>query len=306
MAVATRETIIANPARRRRKNVARKMSLKQKAAFGSKRVRAAAKAALSRQRKRKRTNAARKHHRPRTKPRSAPKKHRRRTNKAAAPKKRRKRATGSRKRANKKRRKNPGEIFALVNPAKGRKRMARTKRRKSSKKANAGSHRRRRNRTVKHHRRRSNPGIGPMKDWLSLGAGAVVGGVGATQLPQMLLAGSNTGAMGYFMNLAATGILAGAAHMFMKGNKTLTAGIIAGGVGATIRRIIGDYSLLGSYGTSLGMGDYLSNWNFATPQYTAGGYQSLVPPGGAVAAPMPVNVGGAGVAGLGYLGRPLY
>jgi hypothetical protein len=287
--------------------VARKMSLKQKAAFGSKRVRAAAKLALRRQRKRKRTNAAKKHHRPRTKPRSAPKKHRRRTNKAAAPKKRRKRASG-RKRANKRRKRNPGEIFALVNPAKGRKRMARTKRRrKSSKRANAGSHRRRRNRTVRHHRRRSNPGIGPMKDWLSLGAGAVVGGVGATQLPQMLMSTSNTGAVGYFMNLAATGILAGAAHMLLKGNKALVAGVIAGGVGATIRRIIGDYSLLGSYGTSLGMGDYLSNWNFATPQYAAGGYQSLVAPGGgAVAAPMPVNVGGAGVSGLGYLGRPLY
>ena len=284
--------------------MARKMSLKQKAAFGSKRVRAAAKAALSRQRKRKRTNAARKHHRPRTKPRSAPKKHRRRTNKAAAPKKRRKRATGSRKRANKKRRKNAGEIFALVNPAKGRKRMARTKRRrKSSKKTNAGS-RRRRNKVVRHHRPRSNPPF--VKDWLSLGAGAVIGGVGATQLPQLVMANSNTGPVGYIMNLAATGILAAASRMFMKGNQDLFKGIIAGGVGATIRRVIGDYSLLGSYGTSLGMGDYLSNWNFATPQYTAGGYQSLVPPGGAVAAPMPVNVGGAGVAGLGYLGRPLY
>jgi len=53
MAVAVREVTIANPARKRR-NVARKQSLKQKAAFGTKRVRAAAKAALSRQRKRKR------------------------------------------------------------------------------------------------------------------------------------------------------------------------------------------------------------------------------------------------------------
>jgi hypothetical protein len=184
--------------------------------------------------------------------------------------------------------------------------MARTKRRrKSSKRANAGSHRRRRNRTVRHHRRRSNPPF--VKDWLSLGAGAVVGGVGATQLPQMLMASSNTGAVGYLMNLAATGILAAAARMFMRSNQDLFKGIIAGGVGATIRRVIGDYSLLGSYGTSLGMGDYLSNWNFATPQYAAGGYQSLVAPGGgAVAAPMPVNVGGAGVSGLGYLGRPLY
>ncbi len=185
--------------------------------------------------------------------------------------------------------------------------MARTKnRRKSSKRTNAGSHRRRRNRTVRHYRRRSNPGIGPLKDWLSLGGGAVIGGVGATQLPQMVMSSSNTGAVGYLANLAATGILAAAAHMLMKGNKALVAGVIAGGVGATIRRVIGDYSLLGSYGTSLGMGDYISNWNFATPQYAAGGYQSLVAPGGGAVAPMPVNVGGAGVSGLGYLGRPLY
>ena len=122
----------------------------------------------------------------------------------------------------------------------------------------------------------------------------------------MVMSSSNTGAVGYLANLAATGILAAAAHMLMKGNKALVAGVIAGGVGATIRRVIGDYSLLGSYGTSLGMGDYISNWNFATPQYTSGGYQSLVAPGGGAVAPMPVNVGGAGVSGLGYLGRPLY
>jgi hypothetical protein len=304
MAVAVRETIIANPARRKGKG---RMTAKQIKFFGTKRQRAALKTKRRNAGKKAHRAKSRPKHRARTKPNRAPKKRRINRARAVAPKKRRKRATGSRKRANKRRRKNPGEIFALVNPAKGRKRMARTKRRrKSSKRANAGSHRRRRNRTVRHHRRRSNPGIGPMKDWLSLGAGAVVGGVGATQLPQMLMSTSNTGAVGYFMNLAATGILAGAAHMLLKGNKALVAGVIAGGVGATIRRIIGDYSLLGSYGTSLGMGDYLSNWNFATPQYTAGGYQSLIPPGGAAAAPMPVNVGGAGVAGLGYLGRPLY
>jgi hypothetical protein len=129
-----------------------------------------------------------------------------------------------------------------------------------------------------------------------------VGGVGATQLPQLVLSTSNTGAIGYLANMAATGILAAAAHMLMKGNKALVAGIIAGGVGATIKRIIGDYSLLGSYGASLGMGDYLTNLN---PQYTFLPTQSTGGGGGAAAAPVAVNVAGAG-GGMGYLSRPLY
>ena len=124
-----------------------------------------------------------------------------------------------------------------------------------------------------------------------------------------MLSSSNTGAVGYLANLAGTGILAAAAHMFMKGNKALVAGIIAGGVGATIKRVIGDYSLLGQYGASLGMGDYLSS-DFLTPQSLVNGPTSaqLIKPSwgnAAPAAPTPVNVAGAG-GGMGYLGRPLY
>lgn len=309
MAVAVRETIIANPARKRkRRNVARKMSLKQKAAFGSKRVRAAAKAALSRQRKRKRNAPKKRTNRIHWLSKSAagrPSQRRKKKNVAMGYRgskgwrARKKKNPTRRRRA---RRTNPGEIFALVNPAtKGRRSMARTRRRKNyRRRKNAAGSTRRSRRRVMHHRRRSNPGGAIVKDWLSLGAGAVVGSVGATQLPQLVLTTSNTGAVGYLANLAATGILAAAAHMFMKGNKALIGGIIAGGVGATIKRVIGDYSLLGSYGASLGMGDYLTNLN---PQYTFLPTQST---GGAVA-PVAVNVQGAGPGGMtGYMGRPLY
>lgn len=368
MAVAVREVTIANPARKRR-NVARKQSLKQKAAFGTKRVRAAAKAALSRQRKRKRNpssfsighkarsayyrakgavrDALTKKSRAAARRRNPPgrvitgygstvmnprKRHKRnparkvisgygstvmnprrrkkrnpsgKTNVVFNPaRKRRKRATGSVRRKNR-RRTNPGEIFALVNPnpaTKGRKSMARTRRKTNRRRKNAAGSTRRhsRRRMNTRHRRRSNPGGAVVKDWLSLGAGAVVGGVGATQLPQLVLSTSNTGAIGYLANMAATGILAAAAHMLMKGNKALVAGIIAGGVGATIKRVIGDYSLLGSYGASLGMGDYLTNLN---PQYTFLPTQSTAAP--STAAPVAVNVAGAG-GGMGYLSRPLY
>lgn len=180
--------------------------------------------------------------------------------------------------------------------------MARTRRKTNRRRKNAAGSTRRhsRRRMNTRHRRRSNPGGAVVKDWLSLGAGAVVGGVGATQLPQLVLSTSNTGAIGYLANMAATGILAAAAHMLMKGNKALVAGIIAGGVGATIKRIIGDYSLLGSYGASLGMGDYLTNLN---PQYTFLPTQSTAAP--STAAPVAVNVAGAG-GGMGYLSRPLY
>ena len=326
MAVAVREVTIANPARKRR-NVARKQSLKQKAAFGTKRVRAAAKATLSRQRKRKRNpssfsighKARSAYYRAKGAVRDAlTKKSRaaaRRRNPPGRvitgygstvmnPRKRRKRATGSVRRKNR-RRTNPGEIFALVNPAtKGRKSMARTRRKTNRRRKNAAGSTRRhsRRRMNTRHRRRSNPGGAVVKDWLSLGAGAVVGGVGATQLPQLVLSTSNTGAIGYLANMAATGILAAAAHMLMKGNKALVAGIIAGGVGATIKRVIGDYSLLGSYGASLGMGDYLTNLN---PQYTFLPSQSTGGGGAPAAAPVAVNMAGAG-GGMGYLSRPLY
>lgn len=304
--------------------MARKMSLKQKAAFGSKRVRAAAKAALSRQRSRKRNAPkAKARHRPRTKPnrphwlsKSAagrPSK-RKRKNKAmgyrgsttkkkswstgwVAKKKNRKRKNGSAKRkATATKRKNTGALYALVNPA-GRKNKVAKRKKNRQRKRPAGSTKRRRatNTGKRMNRRRRNPGTmsRPM-DWLALGGGAIIGGLGATSLPQMVLGASNTGPMGYLAMAASTAVLAFAAHIVGKKNVMLTSGIIAGGAGALIKRVIGDYTPFGQYlnasaGAS-GLGDYLSGFNFTVPQIIGGnGNTSLGTPGS-----IPVSVAGAG------------
>lgn len=297
-----------------------KMSLKQKAAFGSKRVRAAAKAALARQRKRKRNAPKAKAHRPRTRPNAGPnskrkaKKHAKKvggyfydTEKAyrqqqrrlkaasgTAKKKNRKRKNGSKKRKAAAKRKNTGALYALVNPA-GRKNKVATTKKKRQRKRPAGSTRRTKKRnTGKRAGYRRNPGsMGGPTDWLALGGGAIIGGLGATSLPQMVLGSSNTGPVGYFGMAAATAVLAAAAHFMFKKNVMLTSGVIAGGAGALIKRIIGDYTPLGQYlnaaGAS-GMGDYLSGWNFTTPQIIGGnGNTSLGTPG-----TIPVSVAGAG------------
>src|ERR1039458_4085936 len=168
MATATRETIIANPARKRRSNMAarRKMSAKQIKHFGTPRQKAALKSRLKStprpRSKPRRKNAARKvitgygstvmnpsgktnvvfNKGKRANPKHHRKAKRRRTNKVA-------------------RKRNLGAIYALTaNPAKRRKKsMARTKRRSSPRHRRAGSARRRSN-PVRHHRRRRNPGFG--------------------------------------------------------------------------------------------------------------------------------------------------
>ena len=304
--------------------MARKMSLKQKAAFGSKRVRAAAKLALAKQRKRKRNRPkAKARHRPRSKPnrvhwlsKSAAGRpsQRKRKNKAmgyrgSTPKpkawtqgwkvrkKNRKRKNGSRKRAAAKKRKNTGALYALVNPARKKGKTSMARRKKNRRRRPAGSTRRRANtgrRRNTHHRRRNPGALGGPSQWLQLGGGAVIGGFGATALPQMVLGGSNTGPMGYLGMAASTAILATAAHFLFGKKVMLTAGVIAGGAGALIKRIIGDYTPLGQYlnanaGAS-GLGDYLTNWNFTTPQIIGGnGNTALGTPGS-----IPVSVAGAG------------
>lgn len=307
MAEATVTTRIANPARKR-KNVARKMSLKQKAAFGSKRVRAAAKLALARQRKRKRNAPKAKAHRPRTKPRKRnagsgqarktvmnPKRRNAAKGKTNVvfngTRKKRRRKNGSAK-AKAKKRKNTGALYALVNPARKKgKRMA-TKKNKTKRKRPAGSYKKKNK--GGYQRKRNAGAMGRPADWLALGAGAVVGGLGATSLPQMVLAGSNTGPIGYLGMAAATAILAVAGHFLFKKNMMLTSGIIAGGAGALIKRVIGDYTPLGQYlnanaGAS-GMGDYLTNFNFTTPQIIGGPGNTQLGTAGTT----PVSVAGVG------------
>jgi hypothetical protein len=247
VAFATREVIIANPGKKMAQR--KKMSLKDRAAFARRMARA-------RNKKHPKRNPAKKSHakhRTRSKPRTAPKKNR---------------AVKHSHRKAKRSKRNPGEIISFVlpgmagNPArkrkKGKKSMAATK--KSKKKASAHSKNagRRSTKHMKksHHRRRSNPAGFAMRDILYLGAGAVVAPPVTGAVTQMILGAGNTGPIGYAVNLAATGVLAWVAHMFVK-NRAFAAGILAGGVGAVMRRAIGDYTPYGSLLAGSGVGDYM-------------------------------------------------
>lgn len=118
----------------------------------------------------------------------------------------------------------------------------------------------------------------------------------------MVLGSSNTGPVGYLGMAASTAILAVAGHMLLGKNVMLTSGIIAGGAGALIKRILGDYTPLGQYLGSSGMGDYLTNFQFATPQIIGGNGNTAIGTPGSI----PVSVAGAGVTAAGLIGRPLY
>jgi hypothetical protein len=301
MAVSTIETIVANPARKR-KHMAKRMTLKQKLHFGSARQRTAAKAALRGARKRKRT-ARRNTSRPR---------HRRRTQ-------------------------NPGEIIAMTlgNPAR-RKTVAKAKARKrrSTSKAHHAGHRRRRRHVVanparRHHRRRHvvnrghrrrqhNPAGFGWGGVVELGVGAVVGSSGSSALTQLVLGTSNTGAMGYGVNFLTTLVLSWVGSMGpLRKFKGFAPGILAGGIGSLIRRVIADYSLLGGYTAQLGMGDYMvSNW--VAPQRLISDFRSLTDAGlgqgqwglqpantlSAITGAAPMSSSGVSTRGLGLEGDP--
>jgi hypothetical protein len=211
------------------------------------------------------------------------------------------------------RKRNLGGIFALsANPAKRSKSMARTRKRKSSNPKHhrrAGSARRNPTRRI-HHRRRSNPSIGGMgtpQDWLYGGVGVIAGVVGTRALPQLILGSSNTGIMGYLANAATTALLTFAAHFASK-SKVLAASVLAGGAASILSRVIQDYSLLGSYSSTVGLGDYLMS-DFLTPQAMTNGLKSanLRQPGWAGGSPsVPINVQGAGAGVSGIYGPALY
>ena len=298
MAVATREVIIANPGEKMAQR--KKMSLKDRAAFARRMARARNK---KKNPSRKKSHAK---HRARTRPRKpnlAPKR------RAAAKKSHRPRSKPKAKRT----KKNPGEIISFVlpgmagNPArkKGKKSMAATKKSKKKKasaykKQNAG----RRSMKKKSYRRpRHNPAGFAMRDILWLGAGAVVAPPVTGGVTQMILGAGNTGPMGYAVNLAATGLLAYVAHMFVK-NKAFAAGILAGGVGSVIRRVISDYTPYGSFLSSSGVGDYMIQ-NSAVMQRLPDALSSaqVENPGGPWAQPAPVPISSAGAGMSDYYGQ---
>lgn len=102
-------------------------------------------------------------------------------------------------------------------------------------------------------------------DLVALGGGAVVGAAAPKLLSQAVLGSKNTGGMGYLANLAATGVLAWAANQFLPRQKMFAVGILAGGIGQVISRLISDYTPYGAALGSMGFGDYIAA-NFVTPQ----------------------------------------
>lgn len=179
--------------------------------------------------------------------------------------------------------------------------MAKTKKRRStSKHHHAGRPRRRRpvahHRARTHHnpakrrvynrgrrrmynragrRRQHNPAGYSWGGVFELGAGAVVGSALSSAGTQLVLGTSNTGFVGYAGNLVTTLVLSWLGSMGpLRKFRGFSPGILAGGVGALIKRIISDYSLFGGYTASLGMGDYMvSNW--VAPQRLISDFRSL-------------------------------
>jgi hypothetical protein len=264
--------------------MAKRMTLKQKKFFGSKRQRASAKSALSRKRRhttaKKRRAAPRKQNRPRTR--------------VAAHRPRRKRNLGE-------------VVYLLGNPAKRRKGMAakrKTVRHRAGTKRNAGRRRSRRApvmRVTHRRRRQSNPA--DVMGYVKAGAAVVGGAVGSKTATQLVLGASNTGIMGYFGNLVATLGLGWGAHIAFR-DKLISQMVIAGGIAQIIVRVLTDQTPYGSVLANAGVGDYQTNWNFAWPQRVNPGYPPrsiAVPPGWGGAAAVPVvthSTAGKGVGAL--------
>jgi hypothetical protein len=181
--------------------------------------------------------------------------------------------------------------------------MARTKRRRRSsnpRRHRAGDASRKHNPARRHHRRR-NPGLGSFGrpiDWVYGGVGVIAGVVGTRAIPQLVLGSSNTGIMGYLANAATTALLTIAARFASK-SPVLSGAVLAGGAASILSRIIQDYSLLGSYSSQVGLGDYLMS-DFLVPARLSNGMSNaqIARPAWAQtqsAAAIPVNVSGAGV-----------
>ena len=253
MAYSVVDTHIQNPASagkgKRMAKTRRKMSAKQIKHFGTKRQKAALKA--RRHAPAKKRNTAR---------RAAPRR--------AAPRKNtaRKRPNTSHRRRTKR---NPELVsFLLGNPAKrSNKGMARSRkktRRAASHRSNAGTRRRRVTKHVAHRRHHRNPGMGSIgspKTWVMGGAGALAGFVGSAAIPQMILGSGNTGMAGYAATAAAAVGLGLLSHFLLPRQMAVTAGVVAGGFGNLLRRIISDQTPFGSYVSNTGMGDYMvANW----------------------------------------------
>lgn len=201
-------------------------------------------------------------------------------------------------RANRARKRNPGDILGFVmspagNPGrkKGGSSMAAAKRRNRGKARYKANPRRKHHRKnpgtkmamrrnssprrrgarrnpgykVRHHRRR-NPGMfaGGIGESITNAVFVIVGALGSKLGAQTILGANNVGVTGYAANAAAGGVLWFVAEKVMK-NRAAANGIIAGTLVQIILRVINDYTPFGSYVANLGMGDYQAQ-SFVTPQ----------------------------------------
>jgi len=301
MAEVERKRTLVNPAKRRRKNRAkRKLSAKQIRHFGTKRQKAALKASRTRKRK----NKARKHSPRRNAARTRPRVTRRRSR----PK--------SRRRA---RRTNPGGIVEVaLNPAtpkrKRRSSVARTrKRRKStSRRRTNRTHRRRnpapvtrrrrrtrstaRRRTNRRHARR-NPSVGGVSNLIVSAAYAIGGAVGSKYLTQMVLGAGNVGYVGYAANLAAAFVGGKVVGMFTH-NKQAENSVILGGVIMTLIRFLSDQTPLGSTLQQYGLGDYEASTWLSPARYVNAAQSAQVEIPNALQPRLPAAAAARGMAGL--------
>ena len=103
--------------------------------------------------------------------------------------------------------------------------------------------------------------IGSPKAWVMGGAGALAGFVGSAAVPQLLLGTGNTGIAGYAATAAAAIGLGLLSNFLLPRQTAVTVGVIAGGFGNLLRRVISDQTPFGSYVSNTGMGDYMvANW----------------------------------------------
>lgn len=150
------------------------------------------------------------------------------------------------------------------------------KKRRSSARRNTAGRSHSKKRMTRRHGRRSNPGfLGSPTDWVQGGAGVLGGVVVARVLPQLVLGASNAGPMGYGANLIAALGAGWLTHMIFPRNRVLTGAVVAGGVAATLARVIADRTPFGAQLSLTGLGDWglglYQKSNFNRPQHLVNG-----------------------------------
>lgn len=300
MAEVQRKRTLVNPARKKKRRNAKKMSAKQIAIFGTKRQ----KAALKSSRTRKRKNTARKRHSPR-RANAAPRAPRA-TKRAHRPKRR-----------HRARRRNPGGIVEVaLNPATPKRRKSVAKTRKRRRKTNASrrrTHRRRSNpvaaprrrrrthakRTTRRHRRNPSRAVaGGMSNVIVSAAYALGGFVGTKALTQAVLGTSNTGYVGYGANLAFAFVGGKLLTQIPGVSKGAGMAFTLGGIIATLARVLTDMTPLGSTLSRYGLGDYEASTWLSPARYVNAAQSAEVDIPNALRPAIPAGKGMNGMRGL--------